>query len=85
MAFVYPVFEDAYLYSKFTNGWQDGGRIDYVRLFSIVAVLILLIACINFMNLSTARSVKRAREVGVRKAMAPSSSIGRSTCYLIQT
>ncbi|MHA4739029.1 ABC transporter permease [Dyadobacter sp. MSC1_007] len=72
--FLHP-FEDAYLYSKFTNGRQDGGRIDYVRLFSIVAVLILVIACINFMNLSTARSVKRAREVGVRKAMGAGRGI----------
>ena len=66
--FLHP-FEDAYLYAKYTNGQQDGGRIDYVRLFIIVAVFILLIACINFMNLATARSVKRAREVGVRKVV----------------
>jgi len=44
-----------------------GGRIQYVILFGIVAVFILVIACINFMNLSTARSAKRAREIGVRK------------------
>ncbi len=57
------------LYSKFTNGKQDGGRIEYVRLFTIVACFILLIACINFMNLATARSEKRAREVGMRKVL----------------
>lgn len=57
------------LYSDFRNGRQDGGFIEYVRLFSVIGVLVLLIACINFMNLSTARSEKRAREVGVRKAI----------------
>lgn len=57
------------LYNQFTNGQPDGGRIEYVRLFSIVACCIVLIACINFMNLATARSEKRAREVGVRKVL----------------
>ncbi|WP_460995991.1 ABC transporter permease [Spirosoma harenae] len=60
---------DAYLYSNFKNGQRDGGRIDYVRLFIIVAAFLLLIAGINFMNLATARSAKRAREVGVRKVI----------------
>ena len=62
-------YSDAYLYSNFKNGQQDGGRIEYVRLFGIVAIFLLVIACINFMNLATARSVKRAREVGVRKVI----------------
>ena len=57
------------LFSEFKNGKPVGGFIDYVRLFSIIGILVLLIACINFMNLSTARSEKRAREVGVRKTM----------------
>lgn len=61
--------KDWHLYSEFKNGVQAGGFIDYVRMFSIVGILVLLIACINFMNLSTARSEKRAREVGVRKAI----------------
>jgi len=61
--------EDWHLYSDFKNGKEAGGFIDYVRMFSIIGMLVLLIACINFMNLSTARSEKRAREVGVRKAI----------------
>ncbi|HWC55093.1 MAG TPA: ABC transporter permease, partial [Chitinophagaceae bacterium] len=59
----------AYLYSKSENGKLTDGPIETVRLFIIIAAFILLIACINFMNLSTARSEKRAREVGIRKVM----------------
>lgn len=62
-----------HLYSNFSNGVNTGGIIDYVRLFSIIAVIILLVACINFMNLSTARSEKRAKEVGIRKTLGSSS------------
>jgi putative ABC transport system permease protein len=62
------------LYSKFENGINVGGRITTVRIFGMIAVFILFIACINFMNLSTARSEKRAKEVGIRKvAGAPRS------------
>ena len=57
------------LHNNFVNGKMDGGRIQYVRTFSFIAWIILLIACINFMNLSTARSEQRAKEVGVRKVM----------------
>lgn len=62
-------YGESYLYSSWDNGKQAGGRIEYVRIFSIVAIVILLIACINFMNLATARSLKRAREIGVRKVV----------------
>lgn len=62
-------FGDRYLHSSFSGGYPDGGRIEYVRLFGAIALFILLIACINFMNLSTARSTKRAREIGVRKVI----------------
>ncbi|GAB3263927.1 ABC transporter permease [Larkinella harenae] len=65
---------EAYLYSNFKDGHRDGGRIEYVRLFIVVAVFLLFIACINFMNLATARSVKRAREVGVRKVVGAERS-----------
>jgi ABC-type antimicrobial peptide transport system permease subunit len=63
---LYP-FEDQYLHGNFKDGYVSGGRIEYAELFKYVAAFILLIACINFMNLSTARSIKRAKEIGVRK------------------
>lgn len=65
-------FTDMYLWSDFENGVLVGGRIDYVRIFLLVAVFIVLIASINFMNLATARSMHRAREIGVRKAVGAS-------------
>ncbi|HEX8023134.1 ABC transporter permease [Mucilaginibacter sp.] len=60
---------DWHLYSDYKNGVASAGFIDYVRIFSIVGILVLLIACVNFINLTTARSEKRAREVGIRKAI----------------
>lgn len=60
-------YGDGYLHSSFRNGQPAGGRVEYVRLFSLVAIFILLVACINFMNLTTAHSAKRAKEIGVRK------------------
>lgn len=62
-------FEDVYLHSFYRDGKLVGGRIEYVRIFTGVAIFILLIACINFMNLATARSSQRAREIGVRKVI----------------
>jgi len=65
---LYP-FSRTWLYDEFENGKETGGRIDLIRMFGIIAAIILIIACINFMNLSTARSEKRAKEVGIRKVI----------------
>ena len=65
-------YSDRYLYNNYENGVQAGGRIVYVRLFSLIAVFILIIACINFMNLSTARAAHRAKEVGIKKVVGAS-------------
>jgi putative ABC transport system permease protein len=62
-------YSDKYLYSKFENGIQAGGRIEYVRTFSLIAIFILVIACINFMNLSTAKAARRLKEVGIKKVV----------------
>jgi predicted permease len=69
--FLFPL-TDWRLYANFENGKPAGGRISYVISFSLVATFILIIACINFMNLSTARAATRAKEVGVRKAAGAS-------------
>lgn len=62
-------YSKRYLHGKYENGLISGGRIVYVRLFSIIALFILLIACINFMNLSTAQAAKKMKEIGVKKAI----------------
>jgi ABC-type antimicrobial peptide transport system permease subunit len=67
-AFVYPL-DKAYLYNEFNFNKPDGGRISMVWLFGIIGAFVLFLACINFMNLSTARSEKRAKEVGIRKTI----------------
>ncbi len=66
--FLFPM-SSWHLRSEFTNGRSTGGRIQYVWLFGVVGIFVLLLACINFMNLSTARSEKRSMEVGIRKVM----------------
>jgi putative ABC transport system permease protein len=71
--FIRP-FAENYLYNRFENGKVAGGRIDYVKLFSLIAVFILLIACINFMNLSTAKASRRLKEVGVKKVLGAQRS-----------
>jgi putative ABC transport system permease protein len=72
--FLYPMSK-WHLYSEFKNGLPTTGRITFVWLFGIVGAFVLLLACINFMNLSTARSEKRAKEVGVRKAIVSMKSL----------
>ncbi|WP_079690423.1 ABC transporter permease [Ohtaekwangia koreensis] len=71
--FLFP-YRKLRLYHDFENGVSVGGRIEYVLAFSGVAIIILIIACINFMNLATARSATRSREVGVRKAIGAQRS-----------
>ncbi len=66
--FLYPLLR-WWLYFSFENGQEKGGMIDFVKMFSLIAIFILIIACINFMNLATARSESRAREVGIRKSI----------------
>ncbi|MCZ4244356.1 ABC transporter permease [Pedobacter punctiformis] len=70
-AFMHPLSK-WHLYGKFENGKNVGGKIDQLKIFFLLAFCILLIACVNFMNLSTAKSEKRSREVGVRKAIGSS-------------
>src|ERR1044071_8843014 len=62
-------FSDLYLYGDYENGKPSGGRIGFIKLFSVIAIFILLMACINFMNLSTARATRKSKEVGVKKTV----------------
>lgn len=66
--FVRP-YSSGYLYGRYENGNQAGGRIEYVQLFSVIAIFILVIACINFMNLATAKASRRLKEVGIKKTL----------------
>lgn len=77
-------FQDYYLYSNWDNGVINGGRIDYVKILTIIALFILIVASVNFMNLATARSGRRSKEIGLRKVMgAYKSSI--STQFFIES
>jgi putative ABC transport system permease protein len=67
-------FSDKYLYGQYKNGLQAGGRIAYVKLFAVIAMFILLIACINFMNLSTAKASRKIKDVGIKKTVGASRS-----------
>lgn len=67
-------YGDNYLYGHYENGVQAGGRIGYVKLFTLIAIFILLIACINFMNLSTAKATGRMKEIGIRKSIGANRS-----------
>lgn len=69
--FLHPLL-DWRLHSNFEDGEVSGGMIEYVQMFLVIAIFIVVIACINFMNLSTARSERRAREVGIRKSVGSS-------------
>ncbi|MEM8998674.1 MAG: ABC transporter permease [Bacteroidota bacterium] len=66
--YLYP-FSRGHLYGEFKNGVESGGEIIIIQMFGLIAIIVLVIACINFMNLSTARSEKRAKEVGIRKVV----------------
>lgn len=83
--YVLEAVSDSWLYNKYENGVAVGGRIENVRIFMAIAGFILLIACINFMNLSTAQSEKRAKEVGIRKVVGAQRLllIGQFLCEAI--
>ena len=65
-------YANKYLFGEYTNGVPSGGRIEYVKLFSAIAVFILVIACINFMNLGTAKASRRLKEIGIKKTLGAS-------------
>jgi putative ABC transport system permease protein len=75
-------YSEIYLYSEYNNGVRSGGRITYVKLFVFVGAFVLLIACMNFMNLSTARITRRLKEVSVRKIVGATRTSLVTQCLL---
>lgn len=78
-------YGDQYLYNKYHNGVQSGGRIEQVNLFILVAIFILLIACINFINLSTAQAAYKTKEVGIKKTLGASRASLMSQYFIEST
>lgn len=77
-------YGDRYLYGRYENGVPAGGRIEYVRLFTTIGMFVIIIACINFMNLSTARASRRMKEVGVKKTIGASRN-GLTSQFMIES
>jgi putative ABC transport system permease protein len=77
-------YADRYLHNRYENGAPSGGRITYLRIFSLIAAFILLIACINFMNLSTAKAAGRLKETGIKKAIGASRP-GLIAQYMVES
>ena len=74
-------YSDKYLYGKYENGFPVAGRVVYVRIFSLIAIFVLLVACINYMNLSTAQAARRIKEIGVKKALGAQRSTLIYQCF----
>ncbi len=74
-------YSEKYLYGRYENGFPVAGRIVYVRIFSLVAIFVLIVACINYMNLSTAQAARRVKEIGVKKAIGAQRKTLTYQCF----